>query len=107
MVEAGRITGLCFEKYAETLADRLKAGRPVDIDSCFKQVEAVLDRFHGLDLVHNDIHSSNIMFVVQDSEAVVIIDFGSCARKGCSLPVRRGPIPEVSALPKLRTMTSL
>ncbi|KAL4961399.1 uncharacterized protein BDV14DRAFT_180630 [Aspergillus stella-maris] len=91
-VNNGRITGLCFKKYAETLADRLRDGRSVDDKTCFQQIQAGVDHLHTLNLVHNDIHPDNIMFT--DSDAAVLIDFDSCALQGCPLPAKRGQMPE-------------
>lgn len=94
VVKAGRITGLCFQKYAETLADRLRTGRSVDNERCYQQVKAGIDHLHALKLVHNDIHPDNVMFTDRDSDAAVIIDFDSCAVKGKPLPDKRGQMPE-------------
>lgn len=90
----GRVTGLCFEKYSETLAKRLEDGRSVDQESCFQQICAGIDHLHSLNLVHNDIHSGNIMSLDNEGGSFVIIDFDSCAVKGCPLPDKRGQIPE-------------
>ena len=94
VVKADRITGLCFQKYAETLEDRLEDGRSVDNQSCLQQVKAGIKHLHGLNLVHNDIHLDNIMFANRDGDALVIIDFDSCTFKGNPLPDKRGPMPE-------------
>ncbi|KAL3469909.1 hypothetical protein BJX99DRAFT_240409 [Aspergillus californicus] len=93
VVKNSRITGLCFRKYAETLADRLRDGRSVD-DGCFRQIQAGINHIHALNLAHNDIHSDNIMFADRDGDAAVIIDFDSCALRGCPLPEKRGQMPE-------------
>lgn len=92
VVKAGRITGLCFEKYAETLADRIEDRRFVDTDSCVRHVKAGIDHLHALDIVHNDIHLDNIMLA--DDDVPVIIDFDSCAIKGFPLPNKRGQLPK-------------
>ncbi|CAG8947298.1 unnamed protein product [Penicillium salamii] len=94
VVKDGRITGLCFQKYAETLADRLRDGRLIDNESCLRQVKSGIDHLHALNIVHNDIHQDNIMFTARDGHAVVVIDFDSCAVKGCPLPGKRGVMPE-------------
>ncbi|KAJ5153751.1 uncharacterized protein N7500_009190 [Penicillium coprophilum] len=95
VVEAGRITGLCFERYTETLAERLQntRWRSENNDSFLRQVKAGIDYLHTLNLVHNDIHSDNVMFADQ-SDVPVIIDFDSCASRGCPLPSKRGKLPE-------------
>jgi serine/threonine protein kinase len=94
VVKADRITGLCFQKYAETLSNRLQAGRSVDKKRCFQQVKEGIDHLHALGLVHNDINSDNVMFADGDGSAPVIIDFDSCAVKGHPLPDKRGQMPE-------------
>ena len=72
VVKAGRITGLCFEKYAETLADRLEDRRLVDTDSYVRRVKAGIDHLHALDIVHNDINLDNVMFADRDGDVPVI-----------------------------------
>jgi serine/threonine protein kinase len=92
VVKAGRITGLCFQKYAETLSNRLQARRLVDNEGCFQQVKEGINHLHALGLVHNDINSDNVMFADGD-DTPVIIDFDSCAGKGHPLPDKRGEMP--------------
>lgn len=94
VVKAGRITGLCFKKYAETLADRLQDRRFVDTDSYLRHVRAGIDHLHALDIVHNDIHLDNVMFADRDGDVPVIIDFDSCAIRGLPLPTKRGQLPK-------------
>ncbi|KAJ5365320.1 hypothetical protein N7517_008206 [Penicillium concentricum] len=94
MVKAGRITGLCFRKYAETLEDRLRDGRSVNQEVCLQHIKAGIDHLHALGLVHNDIHLDNVMFRCRDHDMPVIIDFDSCAVKGNPLPDKRGELPE-------------
>jgi serine/threonine protein kinase len=94
VVKAGRITGLCFEKYAETLDDRLQDGRFVDTDSYLRHIKAGIDHLHTLDIVHNDIHLDNVMFADTDGDVPVIIDFDSCAIRGLPLPPKRGQLPK-------------
>ena len=94
VVKAGRITGLCFEKYTETLADRLRNGHTGDNESYLRQVKAGINHLHALNIVHNDIHLDNVMFADQDSDVPIIIDFDSCAIRGSLLPAKRGQLPE-------------
>lgn len=94
VVKAGRITGLCFRKYEETLLDRLKDGRSVDVESCLQQVKAGINHLHQLDLVHNDIHSNNVMFTGRESNTLVVIDFDSCVSRGHRLLEKYGETPE-------------
>ncbi|KAF9883276.1 hypothetical protein FE257_003796 [Aspergillus nanangensis] len=93
-VKNGRITGLCFEKYAETLEDRLRKGHIADNESYVRQIRAGIDHLHSLNVVHNDIHMGNVMFANRDSDVPVIIDFDSCAIEGSLLPAKRGQLPE-------------
>lgn len=103
VVKADRITGLCFQKYVETLQDRLEDGRrQVNSKSCLRQVRAGIAHLHGLNLVHNDIHPRNVMFVNQDGDALVIIDFDSCAFQGDVIPRKRGPVPENACTAEFR-----
>ncbi|KAJ5654638.1 hypothetical protein N7490_001641 [Penicillium lividum] len=94
VVKDGRITGLCFEKYAQQLMDRQNTEHQVDIDSCCHQIEAGLKHLHFLNLVHNDIRDSNVMFKTKHGEEVVIIDFDACAIQGLPIEGKSGPIPE-------------
>lgn len=89
-----RITGLCYQKYAETLAERIRRGRPIDKEGCLSQVKAGVSHLHALGLIHNDIHSDNIMFVDKESDELVIIDFDSCVGRGNLLPAKHGEVPD-------------
>ncbi|KXG50229.1 uncharacterized protein PGRI_061960 [Penicillium griseofulvum] len=91
VVKSDRITGLCFQKYEATLADRLEDGS-VD-ESCLQQVQAGINHLHKIGLVHNDIHLGNVMFA-SHSNMPVLIDFDSCAFKGNLLPDKRGRMPQ-------------
>lgn len=88
----GRITGLAFQQYYETLNDRLRDGRHVDVGRCVEQIQAGLKHLHDLNLDHNDINGNNVMFTDRDSDAVVIIDFDSCAYRGSVLPSMHGHV---------------
>jgi serine/threonine protein kinase len=94
VVENDRITGLCFEKYEETLEDRLLDGRSVNIEDCLLQISAGLDHLHSLDIVHNDMRLDNVMFKTRDDDVPVIIDFDSCAIRGFPLPDKRRLLPD-------------
>lgn len=91
--ENGRITGLCFEKYAETLTERCDRGIRIG-EGLLKQIEAGVAHLNCLGLVHNDLSPNNIMFCGLDGEAAVIIDFDSCVPVGSLLPDKRGPVPD-------------
>ncbi|KAL5366373.1 kinase-like domain-containing protein [Aspergillus floccosus] len=94
-VKDGRITGLCFQKYSETLMERVNPMRynkrlfPIKLGAISPQIERWLDNIetgirhlHSLGIIHNDINPSNIMF---DGDTPVIIDFGSCRPIGHDL----------------------
>lgn len=95
-VENGRISGLCFTKYKESLMQRLNPGslgkrafaesQHLNYEWCSNIIERVnkgLDHLHALGLVHNDLNPSNIM--LDDGDAPKLIDFGSCRPIGASL----------------------
>ncbi|KAJ5092384.1 hypothetical protein NUU61_007254 [Penicillium alfredii] len=95
-VKGGRITGLYFTKYNETLMERInpkklnkrecashRSGRPsTETTSWLEGIKSGLEHLHSLGIVHNDINPGNIMF---DGATPVIIDFGSCSREGDDL----------------------
>ncbi|KAM3512012.1 hypothetical protein MY11210_004338 [Beauveria gryllotalpidicola] len=85
------ILGLCFDRYAETLAERMRRGGAVDTENCMAQIRAAVRHLHGLQLVHNDVVPDNVMFV-GDGPGLVLIDFDSCATRGGGLPKKRGPV---------------
>lgn len=89
-VKEGKITGLCFQKYGETLMERvnpMKLSKQLfpmkvsggtfspHIERWLDDIESGIRHLHSLGIVHNDINPSNIMF---DGDTPVIIDFGSC-----------------------------
>jgi serine/threonine protein kinase len=111
-VEDGRITGLCFAKYHESLLERVNPGssgkqrfdasqRPVkDLPKLLQGIEKGLEHIHSLGLVYNDLNPANIVFATKDDETPIMIGFGSCRPIGHSLKeVGRTPEwydPEVS-----------
>lgn len=94
VVKAGRITGLCFQKYEEILDGCLRDGRSVNQEICLQYVKAGIYHLHALGLVHNDPHLRNVMFRYRDHDRLVIIDFDSCAVQGNLLPEKRAALPE-------------
>ncbi|KAJ3494101.1 hypothetical protein NLG97_g4293 [Lecanicillium saksenae] len=86
------ITGLCFDKYTETLTERIQNGFPVDTKSCMAQIHAAVQHLHAQNLVHNDIVPDNIMFK-SFGPSLALVDFDSCTTRGYGLPKKRGPCP--------------
>ncbi|KAK0101721.1 hypothetical protein ONS95_006876 [Cadophora gregata] len=96
-VHDGRIVGICFIKYRETLDERVNPGwhgktmfsyadskRPLDDREGFLAgIESGIRHLHALGLVHNDIKPGNIM--LDDDDNPVIIDFDSCCLEGQDL----------------------
>jgi serine/threonine protein kinase len=95
-VNDGKISGICFKQYTESLQQKLNPGhlnkralaRSVVLDEkwCCSIIEGIkngLDHLHALGLVHNDLSPSNIM--LDERDTATIIDFGSCRRIGESL----------------------
>ena len=81
MVEDGRITGLCFSKYRQTLIERVQNDpRPLDNQECLQDIEADIRHLHSLWFVHNDINVKDIIFL--DDDMPIIIDFDSCWKVG-------------------------
>ncbi|OJD28590.1 hypothetical protein ACJ73_00031, partial [Blastomyces percursus] len=92
----GRITGLCFTKYNETLMERVnpkffsKSSPPsnglVPLESLKPWLDGIkqgIQHLHSLGWIHNDVNPSNIMF--DNDGRPVIIDFDSCRPEGHSL----------------------
>lgn len=98
----GRVSGLCFEKHAHSLASTvnpghlnkaefLRSGRQFvndDMRQKFEGLKAAVDYLHSLDLVHNDITPANVMFN-EDGE-MLLIDFDSCRWLGEDLRSEAG-----------------
>ena len=81
MVEEGRITGLCSNKYGQTLKERARdTSQPLNKKDCLQGIEAVLRQLHSLGLVHNYINSANILFL--DDDTPIIVDFDSFWKEG-------------------------
>lgn len=82
VVEEGRITGLCFTKYRQTLSKRADDNsRPLNNEACLRGIEAGIRHLHSLGFVHNDINIYNVMFLA-DNDVPIIIDFDSCWKEG-------------------------
>ena len=73
MVEDGRVTGVCFTKYRQTLTGRVQNDpRPMDNQECLQGIEAGIPHLHSLGFVHNGVNVKNIMFL--DDDVLIIID---------------------------------
>lgn len=95
-VDNGRISGICFKQYTQSLHQRLNPrhlnkrefarNSRLDAGWCRNIIEGIkkgLDHIHALDLVHNDLNPSNVMLDERDTP--IIIDFGSCRSNGESI----------------------
>ncbi|KFZ06131.1 hypothetical protein V501_07700 [Pseudogymnoascus sp. VKM F-4519 (FW-2642)] len=92
VVDGGRITGLCFVKYGETLLERVSKVVGVDgfnADLCLRGIRDGIQHLHKLGLVHCDINPANIL-MSGDGDNPIIIDFDSCRREGEHLGVKAG-----------------
>lgn len=96
----GRVVGLCFEAYRETLMEKVNPGHlnkqsppqcnPTAADSYVSAIRSGIQHIHSLGLAHNDLNPSNIVFDKNDK--AVIIDFDSCLPFGSALgTVKRTP----------------
>jgi len=94
-VRDGRIVGLCFQRYAETLEERKRSGRSIDKALVLEQIRGAIDHLHAIRLAHNDVKASNIMFLTTSSKEAVLVDFDSCAVLDGPLPAKRGLADDV------------
>ncbi|KAF5392034.1 hypothetical protein D9757_003215 [Collybiopsis confluens] len=78
----GIMAGLCLRQYSKTLAEAVKDGDRVDVDSIISGIKSGLDHLHKLGYVHGDINPRNIMLDSDEPTIPVIIDFDSCNRIG-------------------------
>jgi serine/threonine protein kinase len=98
VVSDGRVTGLCFKKYPETLMDKINPGhlnkstfiQSKDRTAARKMamrylsgIEAGIRQLHALGLIHNDLNPANVMITEDDTP--VIIDFDSSSAPGTAL----------------------
>lgn len=83
VVREGLIVALCFDKYYETLHQRVKrAACTVKKDAVLAGVGAAVGVLHRLGYCHNDINPTNIMFASSDDDTPVLIDFDSARSTG-------------------------
>ncbi|PWY85857.1 hypothetical protein BO94DRAFT_467555 [Aspergillus sclerotioniger CBS 115572] len=94
----GRVSGLCFKRYTETLLERVnpqhlnkegfrRSGRELVDEMVRAGLDGVregIKHLHSLGWVHNDINPANVMFDGGGGGdgRVVIVDFDSCRRVG-------------------------
>lgn len=91
----GRVSGLCFKRYASTLLEAVnpqRVGKVAFLSSARELVKeymtsglegilAAIKHLHSLGIIHNDINPANIML----NEDGTLIDFDSCRFIGESL----------------------
>jgi hypothetical protein len=87
VVKDSRVRGICFAKYSRTLSQMLKEGTPFQRDVVLGGIKAGIQHMHGLGLVHNNLHLSNI---IMDGETPIIIDFDSCKQEGDKMGSKAG-----------------
>ncbi|KAL2434172.1 hypothetical protein ABEF95_014900 [Exophiala dermatitidis] len=78
--ENGLITGLCFEKYGDSLFQMMEDGRrsdSFDKAACLQDIRNGIQHLHSLKIVHGDINPHNIL---SHGDNFVIIDFDSSAK---------------------------
>ena len=98
IVTDGKVTGLCFSRYQETLFDRLDPSvdpadrRPLNREKCLKEIRCGLSHLHRLGLAHNDVTAHNIMLTEDDTP--IITDFDSCLPEGQPLGLKPGVAAE-------------
>ena len=91
-VDNGRIMGLCFAQFEQTLDDRKWDPEIItQADAWFEGIRRGVLHLHSLGLVHNDINPSNIMFAAGDNTPV-LIDFDSCRPIGAPLGIKSGTL---------------
>ncbi|KAL2820613.1 kinase-like domain-containing protein [Aspergillus granulosus] len=90
----GRISGLCFKRYASTLLEAVNPGywnkvafrasaRELVTEAMKRNLQGILaaiKHLHSLGLVHNDINPANVM--IDKDGTFILIDFGSCRSIG-------------------------
>jgi serine/threonine protein kinase len=96
-VKDGRITGLCFAKYHETLMTRANPGHrgkrlfdatehPLkDVKLCLDGIKSGIEHLHSLGLVHNALYPCTVRFLREDDDTPVIVGFLACRPIGHSL----------------------
>lgn len=77
IVERGRMVGLVLDRHPTTLECRLEDGaQSFNAKFCMNCIASAIEHLHSLGLAHNDLTPMNIM--VDEYDAPIIVDFGSC-----------------------------
>ena len=91
VVRDGCVAALVFPKYYETLEERLERGcDPADVAEVVQGLRSAIAHLHTMDLSHNDINPTNVMFAGRQDTTPILIDFDSCLEvnkplfKGCT-----------------------
>lgn len=105
-VQEGRIAGLCFQRYAETAEERKSSGRPINKDLVLAQITAAIKHLQSIDLEHNDVKGSNVMFPTTSSDEAILVDFDSVAVIGGTLPAKRGLIDALGLEELAKSLTT-
>lgn len=98
VVSEGKVRGLCFTRYHETLFDRLDPNlepakrRPLSRERCLKEIRSGLSHLHELGLAHNDVVAHNIM--LGENDTIIITDFDSCFPEDHPLGIKPGVAAE-------------
>ncbi|MCJ1450027.1 hypothetical protein MMC28_000355 [Mycoblastus sanguinarius] len=88
VIDPGWVTGLCFEKYGETLSSRLTSGNTLGRAACLKGIASGIEHLHSLRIIHNNINPTNIMLDSKDRP--IIIGFDCWQWDGDKLGLKRG-----------------
>lgn len=98
VVSSGRVTGLCFTRYPQSLISMVNPGhynktefigsveirgRRARAAQYLDSIEQGLRHLHALSFIHNDLNPSNIMITEEDTP--IIIDFDSATIPGVSI----------------------
>ncbi|KAF9765773.1 hypothetical protein IL306_001878 [Fusarium sp. DS 682] len=100
-VADGRVSGLCFNRYEQTLMQRVnpnalskldfvRSDRSLvqdDMKQCLQTIRKALEHLHSIGFSHNDLNPSNIM--LDKYNRAVIIDMDSSSREGETLEKKK------------------